>query len=178
MGTGWPLALLIAASAFWGLAVAGAKYALGGFGPVTLLAVEVVAATAALWAVLLIRGYRRLRAWWLPVGSDARALATGIESPPAAVPARFWVAAVVGVAGYGVSFLLFNLVIGKVNAGWVAVVLNLIPMFGVFSAVLLLREGVTTGEASGAALISLSVLYITIAVRREARSGMPASAAG
>ena len=291
-GYAWPLAALVIASAFWGLAVTGTKYALGGFGPVTLLAVELVTATVALWMVLLVRGYRRLRIWWLPVllgllepglaylgqtiglsltsavngavisglesamvvllaglllretvtlptalavavafggllvlagsgmshvmslgdflvaggmlsastytiavkrfGDEVDPLALtawqfttasvavtavtlvrwqqGIESPPAAVPARFWVAAcIVGVAGYAVSFLLFNFVIGKVNAGSAAVVLNLIPVFGFFSAVLLLREGVGMGEATGAALISLSVLYFTIAERRAAR---------
>jgi hypothetical protein len=54
----WPLAALLLASVLWGGAITGTKYALRAFDPVTLLSVELVAATAALWAVLLIRGYR------------------------------------------------------------------------------------------------------------------------
>ena len=50
----WPLAALVLASALWGCAVAGTKYALRAFDPVTLLSGELVAATAALWAVLLL----------------------------------------------------------------------------------------------------------------------------
>ena len=50
-------------SALWGGAIAGTKYALRAFDPVTLLSVELVAATAALWAVLLIRGYRPPPSW-------------------------------------------------------------------------------------------------------------------
>ena len=54
----WPLAALLLASVLWGGAITGTKYALRAFDPVTLLSVELVAAIAALWAVLLIRGYR------------------------------------------------------------------------------------------------------------------------
>jgi len=50
----WPLAALVLASALWGCAVACTKYALRAFNPVTLLSVERVAATAALWAVVLL----------------------------------------------------------------------------------------------------------------------------
>jgi len=46
----WPLAALVLASALWGCAVAGTKYAPRAFDPVTLPSVELVAATAALWA--------------------------------------------------------------------------------------------------------------------------------
>ena len=59
----WPLPALVVASALWGGAVAGTKYALRAFDPVTLLSVELVAATAALWAVLVIRGYRPPPSW-------------------------------------------------------------------------------------------------------------------
>jgi hypothetical protein len=63
----WPLAALVLASALWGIAVAGTKHALRAFDPVTLLSVELVAATAALWAVLLIRGYRPPPSWPIAV---------------------------------------------------------------------------------------------------------------
>jgi O-acetylserine/cysteine efflux transporter len=291
-----PLMALMLAALLWGGAVTGTKYALGGFGPVTLLAVELTAAAAVLWVVTLVRGYRPPRRWWVPVllgllepavaylaetaglsmtsavsgavitglesalvvtlaglllrervtpaaagavavavagllvlaragggdgagghtsvtgdllmaagvlcaalytitarrfsdGSDvasltawqftvaaavavpaaATRLASGAEAGPAGVPARFWVAAVlVGVAGYGLSFLLFNRAIGETEAGWAAIVLNLIPVFGFLSAVALLSEPVSPGEAGGAALVGASVLYFTLAERRAA----------
>jgi O-acetylserine/cysteine efflux transporter len=288
---------LVLASVLWGGAVTGTKYALRGFSPVTLLSVELLAAAGVLWAALLVRGYRPVRSWWLPVllgllepalaylaetyglsltsavngavisglestmvvilaavllgeavtgaaiwavlvalgglvvlagsggsrgtaagdlliaggmlsaslytvvakrfgdGSDALSLtawqfavsatvslplalvgwATGPGVPPAHVPSRYWaVALLVGVGGYGLSFLLFNLAIGSVDAGWAAVVLNLIPVFGFISAVVCLGEDVTRSEAAGALLIGSSVLYFTRADRREAR-GAPAS---
>ena len=62
-----PLLALLVAALLWGGAITGTKYALGGFGPVTLLAVELTAAAAVLWAVTLVRGYRPPRRWWLPV---------------------------------------------------------------------------------------------------------------
>src|ERR1700729_840421 len=61
-----PLAALVAASVLWGGAVSGTKYALGGFGPLTPLSVDRVAAAAVLWIVLLVRGYRPPGSWWLP----------------------------------------------------------------------------------------------------------------
>jgi len=57
----WPLAALLLASVLWGGAITGTKYALRAFDPVTLLGVELAAATAALWAVLLIRAADRRR---------------------------------------------------------------------------------------------------------------------
>jgi hypothetical protein len=59
----WPLAALLLASVLWGGAITGTKYALRAFDPITLLSVELAAATAALWAVLLIRGYRPPPSW-------------------------------------------------------------------------------------------------------------------
>jgi O-acetylserine/cysteine efflux transporter len=286
-----PLLALIAASFLWGAAVSGTKYALAGFGPATLLGVELVAATAFLWAVLLIRGYRPPRTWWLPAllgllepalaylaeasglsmtsavhgslisglesaivvvlaaavlreavtwpsviavlvalvglivlagsgaghgtaagdllvaggvlsaglytvlakrfddGSDALSFtawqftsaacaalavmaarwAAGAESPPTAVASRYWIAAaLIGIGGFGVSFLLFNAVIGQVDAGWTAVVLNLIPVFGFLTAVIFLGEHVAAPDVIGALLVGSSVLYFTVADRRDA----------
>jgi drug/metabolite transporter (DMT)-like permease len=94
------------------------------------------------------------------------------------VAPRFWLAAgLVGVAGFGVSFLLFNLVIVRVDAGWAAVVLNLIPLFALASAVIFLREGLTPGDAIGAVLIGASVLYFVLAGRRGDRAGQGSAAA-
>lgn len=288
-----PLVALVVASVLWGGAVTGTKYALRGFSPVTLLGTELLAAACVLWAVLLVRGYRPTRTWWLPVllgllepalayladtvglsltsavsgavisglesalvvilaavllgeavtvpsvcavlialggllvlansggghgtmagdllvaagmlsgslytvvakrfgdGSDVLSLtawqftaaagaalpltllhwSTGREAPPAHVPLRYWaVALLVGIAGYGLSFLLFNQAIGHVDAAWAAVVLNLIPVFGFLSAVVCLGEDVTRSEAAGALLIGSSVLYFTMTDRREVRA--------
>ncbi|MGI9004879.1 MAG: DMT family transporter [Streptosporangiaceae bacterium] len=284
-----PTIALLAAAGLWGVAVTGTKYALGGFDPVTLLSVELVAGAGVLWAALLIRGYRPPGSWWLPAllgllepalaylgdtfglsltsavhgavigglesglvvtlaavllresltrpaifavlaalaglavlagtgagrstaagdllvgggvlsaslytivakrfgdGSDALSLTAwqftaatlvslvvttarwtaGTGTVPAAP--RFWLVAVlVGAAGFGASFLLFNTVIVQVDVGHAAIVLSLIPVFGVISAVIFLREGVTSRDAFGAALVGSSVLYFTIADRREA----------
>jgi O-acetylserine/cysteine efflux transporter len=299
VGVRRPLIALVVASALWGGAVTGTKYALGGFDPVTLLSIELVPAAVLLWAALLIRGYRPTASWWLPAllgllepalaylgdtfglsltsavhgavinglesalvvamaalllretvtrpavlavvvalaglvvlagagaghgtaagdllmaggvlsaslytiaakrfddGSDVLALTawqftvaalvslsvtsmrwiTGAQAPSVSAAPRFWLAAVlVGVAGYAVSFLLFNLVIVRVDAGWAAVVLNLIPVFGLVSAMLFLGEGVRGSDATGAALVGSSVLYFTIADRRRARAALRPSA--
>jgi O-acetylserine/cysteine efflux transporter len=285
---------LVVASVLWGGAVCGTKYALGGFGPATLLAVALAAAAAMLWGALLARGYRRPRTWWLPVvlgllepalayladtlglsltsavhgallsglesavvvalaalllretisgaaalavlvavgglavlagtggghasaagdllvaggvlsaslytivakrfGDDSDPLSlttwqftvaavasggimairwgTGSERLPGGVPTRFWVAAaLIGVAGYGVSFLLFNSVIARVAASQSAVVLNLIPVFAFAGATVFLGEPVTGGDVLGAALVGLSVIYFTVADRRAAVLG-------
>jgi O-acetylserine/cysteine efflux transporter len=65
---GWrsPTVALLAAAGLWGVAVTGTKYALGGFDPVTLLSIELMAGAGVLWAALLIRGYRPPGSWWLP----------------------------------------------------------------------------------------------------------------
>ena len=55
-----PAGMLVLSAAFFGVAPSGTKYALGGFGPVTAMLVELLAATALLWIVLVRRGYRRL----------------------------------------------------------------------------------------------------------------------
>jgi drug/metabolite transporter (DMT)-like permease len=63
MITRLPLAALIIASLFWGTAVSVTKYALGGFGPVTLLAISLIAGTAVLWAIVILRGHRPPLPW-------------------------------------------------------------------------------------------------------------------
>ena len=292
-----PAVALVVAAGLWGVAVSGTKYALGGFDPVTLLSVELLAGAGVLWVALLVRGYRPPRSWWLPAvlgllepalaylgdtfglsltsavhgavinglesglvvllaavllresvtrpailaivvalgglavlagvgtgvgtgagggtaagdllvaggvlsaslytivakrfddGSDALSLTAwqftvaalasllvtiarwtaGPGTGTLSIAPRFWLVAVlVGAGGFGLSFLLFNMVIGQVNAGRAAVVLNLIPAFGVASAVVCLGEDMTIRDALGAALIGSSVLYFTIADHRAA----------
>jgi drug/metabolite transporter (DMT)-like permease len=97
--------------------------------------------------------------------------AAGARGETLAVAPRFWVAALlVGVAGFGASFLLFNQVIGRVRAGWSAIVLNLIPVFAFLGAVGFLGEDVTGADAAGAILIGASVVYFVIAEQRAERS--------
>lgn len=290
----WPLAALVLASALWGCAVAGTKYALRAFDPVTLLSVELVAATAALWAVLLIRGYRPPPSWPVAVllgllepalaylgdtfglsltSATDGAIISGLESAlvvilaalvlgeaisraavlaialglgglvvltsgggrstatgdlliaggllsaslysvvakrfagdgdalslttwqfttatavalavaltrwaaspghlPIAVAPRYWLAAVtVGVAGFGLSFLIYNTVISAVNVGWAAIVLNLIPAFGLLSSVIFLGEDPARSAIIGACLIGGSVIYFTISDSRDGPSDL------
>jgi O-acetylserine/cysteine efflux transporter len=288
-----PATALVVAAGLWGLAVTGTKYALGGFDPLTLLSVELLAGAVVLWVALLARGYRPPGSWWLPAvlgllepalaylgdtlglsrtsavhgavigglesglvvllaavllretvtrpaiaaivgglaglavlsgvapgmsggtaagdllvaggvlsaslytivakrfedGSDPLSLtawqftaaalvsllvtiarsAAGAGSWTVPAAPGFWLAAVlVGAAGFGLSFLLFNTAIGQVDAGRAAVVLNLIPVFGAASAMAFLGEGMTARDALGAALIGASVLYFAIADHREA----------
>jgi O-acetylserine/cysteine efflux transporter len=287
-----PAVALVAAAGLWGVAVSGTKYALGGFDPVTLLSIELLAGAGVLWVALLVRGYRPPKSWWLPAvlgllepalaylgdtfglsltsavhgavinglesglvvllaavllresvtrpailaivvalgglavlagvgtgaggtaagdllvaggvlsaslytivakrfddGSDVLSLTAwqftvaalasllvtiarwtaGSGTGTVSVAPRFWLVAVlVGAGGFGLSFLLFNMVIVQVDAGRAAVVLNLIPVFGVASAVIFLGEGMTGRDALGAILIGASVLYFAIADHREA----------
>jgi len=63
-GAGYPAlaaCALLLASVLWGGAITGTKYALRAFDPVGLLSVELAAATAALWAVLLTGRYNQRR---------------------------------------------------------------------------------------------------------------------
>ena len=50
---------LVLATMCWGCDSAAAKYALHGFGPLTLLAVQLVIASALLWVILTVRCHRR-----------------------------------------------------------------------------------------------------------------------
>jgi len=291
----WPFAALVLASALWGGAVTGTKFALQAFDPVTLLSVELVAASAALWAVLLIRGYRpppslpiavllgllepalaylgdtfglsltsaadgaiicglesalvvilaalvlgeaisRAAALAIALGlgglvvltsggghstaagdlliaggvvsaslysvvakrfaddGDALSLTTWqfttatavalavatarwAASPdrlPTAVAPRYWLAAAaVGVGGFGLSFLIYNKVISAVNVGWAAIVLNLIPAFGLLSSMIFLGENPTRTGTIGACLIGGSVIYFTISDSRGSHTDLP-----
>jgi drug/metabolite transporter (DMT)-like permease len=291
-----PMAGMVLASVLFGAAVTGTKYALTGFDPYTLLAVELVAATTALWSVVLRRGYRPPNSWrlvaalglleptvaylletfgltrttasagsllsglesaftvllaaavlrervarmaWLAialafggmlmldggrpwggsgignlcialgvlsassytivakrwaddtdpllltahqfavatllvVGVAGTRWGTGISDLPTSIAPRYWAAAVlVGIFGYGLSFLLFNTCIDQVTAGTTAIVLNLIPAFGVVTAVAWLGESLTSGMALGALLIAGSVVAFLIKERAEQVVAIP-----
>src|ERR1700689_2808213 len=74
MITRLPLAALITASLFWGTAVSVTKYALRGFGPITLLAISLIAGTAVLWVIVILRGRRPPPPW-------RRAMLLGLLEP-------------------------------------------------------------------------------------------------
>jgi drug/metabolite transporter (DMT)-like permease len=85
--------------------------------------------------------------------------ASGAERVPVHVAAAYWlVAAAVGIAGFAVSFLLWNRAVATADLQLTAVVVNLIPVFGLASAVLLLGESLTVLRAAGGALVVGSVL--------------------
>jgi O-acetylserine/cysteine efflux transporter len=279
-----PVLGLVCAAGLWGVATSATKVALDAFDPVTLLVVELVAATVALWIVLLVRGYRRPASWRLAAtlgalepalaylantvgllhtsaangaaigglesafvvvlaalflrepltralvgsllvailglgvlegpsavthprvgdllvlggalsaavytifarrlspGEDPLVLTAhqfafataavlplavplwcrGSESLPSAVAPRFWLVAIaIGVAGYGLSFLLYNHSIAQIQAGPAGLIINLIPAFGLASAVLWLGDAVTVERLLGTALITASVGVVT-----------------
>ena len=66
------------------------------------------------------------------------------------------------MGGFARSFLICNKVISAVNVGWAAIVLNLIPAFGLLSSMVFLGEEPTLGGIIGACLIGGSVIYFTI----------------
>jgi drug/metabolite transporter (DMT)-like permease len=51
---------LVAAAACWGMAAPLTKYGLDGLSVPSLLLIQLAAATAALWALVMLRGYRRI----------------------------------------------------------------------------------------------------------------------
>jgi drug/metabolite transporter (DMT)-like permease len=308
---GAAMGALVVAAAMWGVSTSGTKYALAGFAPLTLLAVQLAAATVMLWVVLVLHGARSGAGWrpvrWTPaqwrlplvlgllepalayiadtvglsrtsaanasviiglestfvvllaavflreritrnltlavvaglVGlvaleqvswltgpgmgdvlvlggalsaagytivarradEDCDALAltarqfsvaalivipaaalawtTGSEAVPTHVAARLWVAAaLVGILGFALSFLIYNWAIVVVEAGSAAVIINLIPAFGLISAVLWLGEELTAARLLGAGLITASVAIFTLAEVRAARSDAVPESAG
>jgi O-acetylserine/cysteine efflux transporter len=95
---------------------------------------------------------------------------SGPERSLVGLPPRYWLVGIgVGIGGFAISFLLYNAVITQVDAGWAAVVLNLVPVFGVLGAVVFLGEKPTNTTSIGAILIGTSVVYFTICDRRGAR---------
>ncbi|HET9143342.1 EamA family transporter [Actinophytocola sp.] len=274
--------LLVLAAIGWGAATTATKYALDGFGPMTLLLVKLAAAAVVLWAVLAVRGIPRVKrkgrlavlAWFEPtlaygaltlgltytsatnasllgaseacfvvalaaivlrerVGArsmiglllavvgvllieqvftfsaelnigdllilggnlaaavyviaaaqlapsiDALPLTayqfgfgallslplvawqwlSGREPLPTDVAPKYWlVAALIGGVGFAGSFLLYNHVIRYVPAGLAGVTLNLIPLFGVLTAVVFLAEGLTGWTIAGGIAVLAGIM--------------------
>ena len=94
---------------------------------------------------------------------------------PIAVAPRYWLAAsALGVGGFARSFLIYNKVISAVSVGWAAIVLNLIPAFGLLSSMVFLDEEPTRSGTIGACLIGGSVIYFTICHGRAIEPPPPA----
>ncbi|MBT2383461.1 DMT family transporter [Streptomyces sp. ISL-11] len=88
--------------------------------------------------------------------------ADGSESLPAHVTAGAWTeAGLSGVVGYAGSFLLYNYAIKAVRATTAAMVLNLIPVFGIACAGVVLGERLTGVQVAGAALIVGAVVVFS-----------------
>jgi O-acetylserine/cysteine efflux transporter len=295
---------LVLAAALWGVAETGTKYALRGFDPITLLAVELLAATVALWTVVVLRGYRPPPSWrraallglfepalayigdtlglsrtsasdgamiagmesvfvvilaaiflgerlnrligaaivaatvgflvlegsgplsgpglgdllvlagtasaavysiLARAGADDEdpltvtahqfavavlavvplavgAWATGAERLPRDVASRYWfAAAAVGIGGFALSFLMFNRAILTTSASAAAVILSLIPAFGLLSAVLWLGDPLTRPRVVGVSLIGLSVAtfaFVELSAGVDFRSGLDVASGG
>jgi O-acetylserine/cysteine efflux transporter len=278
-----PVPALILASAMWGGAVSAVKFALGGFDALTLLTVELLAATTVLWLALIATGYRPPRSWTVAVvlgvlepglsylleatgltqtGAVDGSLITGLEPalvvllaavllreaigisavtaiivglggvggaasavgdlllaagvlaaslysivakrfdddsdalavtvgqftaasilctsilagrcavtgamPDLTAATGYWVVAIaVGVFGFGAAFLIYNRVLFTCEAGWTAIVLNLIPVFGLLAAVGILGERLSPRSGAGALLLGSSVGAFCLLERRD-----------
>lgn len=74
-------------------------------------------------------------------------------------PASSWLAAAgVGIIGYAGSFLLYNYAIAHVRAGLSSMILNLMPVFGILTAVIFLHEHIHGPEIIGALLVIASIV--------------------
>jgi drug/metabolite transporter (DMT)-like permease len=84
--------------------------------------------------------------------------ATGGESLPTHQSAGQWATALlIGIAGFACSFLLYNRAIASISASRSSIILNLMPVFGTASAILVLGESFTIRQGIGAALIIGSI---------------------
>ncbi|MGH3167542.1 MAG: DMT family transporter [Trebonia sp.] len=84
--------------------------------------------------------------------------ATGHEALPAHQSAGQWaIALLIGIVGFACSFLLYNRAVADISASRSSIILNLMPSFGVISAILVLGESLTPQRAIGAALVTSSI---------------------
>ena len=111
-----PVAALTLSAVSFRVASTGTKFALDGFGPVTVLVLELVAATIVLWILLLRRGYRRPRSW-------RRVLLLGALEP-------------------GLAYLFFSFGLSLTSASNGALLTGLESGFVVVLAAVFLRERV------------------------------------
>ncbi|MGH3774358.1 MAG: DMT family transporter [Pseudonocardiaceae bacterium] len=88
---------------------------------------------------------------------------SGREPFPTDVDPGYWLVAVlIGGVGFAGSFLLYNYVINFVSAGLAGMTLNLVPLFGVLTAIMFLGEHLTVWHiAGGIAVIAGIMLFPT-----------------
>ena len=129
-----PGTALVVSAVFFGIAPTGTKFALGGFGPVTAMVVELLASTAVLWIMLLRRGYQPLR-------SRRRVLLLGLLEP-------------------GLAYLLYSFGLDLTTASNAALMTGLECGFVVVLAALFLHEraGWSVVAAALVAVLGLVVL--------------------
>jgi drug/metabolite transporter (DMT)-like permease len=88
---------------------------------------------------------------------------SGAETMPSSLRASDWgVVVLVGVVGFGGSFLLYNYAIASVPASIAAILLNLMPIFGLGTAILVLGESLTLAAAIGTFLILVSIAVFPV----------------
>jgi drug/metabolite transporter (DMT)-like permease len=127
---------------------------------------------------LTVTAYQFTTATILILPAIAFVWAMHAETAPSHVAARFWFAAIfVGIIGYAASFLLYNYAITRVRAAPASIIVNLIPVFGLASAVLWLGDSLTAARVLGAILIGLSVTIFTATELADARNAAKANAA-
>lgn len=87
--------------------------------------------------------------------------ATGYEAVPATAQLpRVAAAAGIGLGAFALAYVAYNYAVGRVSVNTAGVALNLIPLFGVTSAVLLLNERLTGVEwFAGAVIIAGLALF-------------------
>jgi drug/metabolite transporter (DMT)-like permease len=93
---------------------------------------------------------------------------SGREPFPTSIDPRIWlVAMLVGGVGFVGSYLLYNYVINFVPAGLAGVTLNLIPLFGVLTAVIFLGEHPTVWHIIGGIILISGIMWFPTGKHNE-----------
>lgn len=93
---------------------------------------------------------------------------SGAEPLPTAVgPGPWLIAVLIGGVGYAGSFLLYNHVIRFVPAGLAGVTLNLVPVFGVLTAILFLGEELTGWHVVGGTAVVAGIMSFPADQQRQ-----------
>jgi probable blue pigment (indigoidine) exporter len=133
----FPSAYLVPAMACWGLGTVLTKYALGGFTPLTLLPIQLLASVSFLAMALVVR---RERPAFGRV--NRRAAALGILNP-------------------GIAYALGLIGLSRIDASMSVVLWATEPLFIVALALLILKERIT---ARSAALLTFAIVGVVMIV--------------
>jgi drug/metabolite transporter (DMT)-like permease len=125
---------LVVAAAMWGSAATFIKFALDAWGPMTLLVAQLLSANVVLWAVLLIRGYRR--------------------------PQHVWKVLVLGVLEPGLCYALIIIGLLFTTAANTAILSATESFFVVTLAAVFLRERLTRRSVVGLCVALAGVLAL------------------